>query len=125
MNKENLTIYISVKGDATPALSEADRNMLKSLGLEKLSELKAGDGYIGVIEEGMILHDISKSVSASEDSETSKEDRFELSALGYDIISGGVSHIIINQKEYSPEQDGVNIVIYDKELQMVADTQSF
>ena len=125
MNKENLVIYISVKGDASPALSEADRAMLKSLGLEKLSELEAGDGYIGVIEEGMILHDISKTVGASEAADTSGEDRFSLSALGYDIMSGGVSHIIINQKEYSPDQDGVNIVIYDKELQMVADTQSF
>ena len=67
--------------------------------------------YISVIDEG-------KTVVEEKDA--------HIVGLGYDIISGSdASYIIINQKDYSPDEKGANIVVYDKRLQLVVDTASF
>ncbi|MBO4862951.1 MAG: hypothetical protein J5517_01150 [Eubacterium sp.] len=55
-----------------------------------------------------------------------EEKNVHIVGLGYDIISGsGVSNIIINQKDYSPNEKGANIVVYDKRFQLVVDTAYF
>ena len=54
------------------------------------------------------------------------EKNIHLQGLGYDIISGnGLSKIIVNQRDYSPNEDGVNVVVFDTKLQMVVDTAVF
>ncbi len=136
-DKNDLVIYISVNGDASIALGEEDRAQLKKLGLDNLSQLEAGEGYIGIIDCGEVICDVSQS-KGNDDSTTRADGSMEISNLGYDIIScgnnyidpagisdNGLSEIIINQKDYSPNGYGINVVIYDKNIQMIADTECF
>ena len=98
-DRENTAIFISAK---------ADNN---------------NPPFAAVIDDGETI----KSDSPVADS-SGKDDRekVHIVGLGYDIISGnGLSQIIVNQKDYSPDEAGTNIVIYDKRLQMVVDTESF
>ena len=70
--------------------------------------------YAAVIDDGNIFDSDQNS------------DSIHIQGLGYDIISGdGVSQIIINQKDYSPDEDGINVVVYDKKLQMIVDTVTY
>ena len=70
--------------------------------------------YAAVIDDGNISDSDQNS------------DSIHIQGLGYDIISGdGVSQIIINQKDYSPDEDGINVVVYDKKLQMIVDTVTY
>lgn len=111
---------------AEGALSTAQRNAQKYADYYKGREnivvfvsVKANDSLppgASVIEaDGM-------KVSEPEGSEKS----IRIQDIGYDIISdNGLSQIIINQKDYSPNEDGINVVVYDKKLQMVVDTAVF
>ena len=111
---------------AEGALSTAQRNARKYVDYYKGREnivvfvsVKANDSLppgASVIEaDGM-------KVSEPEGSEKS----IRIQDIGYDIISdNGLSQIIINQKDYSPNEDGINVVVYDKKLQMVVDTAVF
>ena len=111
---------------AEGALSTAQRNAKKYADYYKGREnivvfvsVKANDSLppgASVIEaDGM-------KVSEPEGSEKS----IRIQDIGYDIISdNGLSQIIINQKDYSPNEDGINVVVYDKKLQMVVDTAVF
>ena len=61
-----------------------------------------------------------------DDGKVIADEKKHIQGLGYDIISGnGVSNIIINQKDYSPNEEGINVVVYDKRLQMVVDTANY
>ena len=111
---------------AEGALSTAQRNARKYVDYYKgrenivvLVSVKANDSLppgASVIEaDGM-------KVSEPEGSEKS----IRIQDIGYDIISdNGLSQIIINQMDYSPNEDGINVVVYDKKLQMVVDTAVF
>ncbi len=81
--------------------------------------VKANDN----LPAGVTIHEADQTIV----SEPEKgEKNIHLQGLGYDIISGnGLSKIIVNQKDYSPNEDGVNVVVFDTKLQMVVDTAVF
>ena len=81
--------------------------------------VKANDN----LPAGVTIHEADQTIV----SEPEKgEKNIHLQGLGYDIISGnGLSKIIVNQKDYSPNEEGVNVVVFDTKLQMVVDTAVF
>ncbi len=140
MDDENLMICISVNGDAVSkpdpvtgenviSLEEDTRKAVASLGLKNLADIDSNESYTGVIDGSQVLFDISG--NGAKDSDVREDGALEITGTEFDIVSKGASdetgfsHIILNQKNYSPEERGINIVIFDKKYKVVADTATF
>lgn len=119
-NESGCEIYISVKGEAADAMTEDVRDALAELGLSELAALESGDSYLAVAGDGVVA--IEKRDHG--------DSQIELSIGSYSISSGGTdsgnsSSIRINGTEYSQQGDGINIVVYDTELEEVLSQVTF
>ncbi len=120
LGDKDLDIYISVKNDAARSMTSNLRDKLAERKLDKLTKLAYQDSYIALISGGNIIF---------EESGRGK-DAVEMKTEKYYLMSGGArmgdnSSIMIDGKEYSPNEDGINIVVYDNITEMVIDTNSF
>lgn len=120
-NKDHISIYLTANGDAASALTPSVRASLKNeFGLEKFSELDSGSSYIGVYQGGSVIYEDSKK----------KGGKIQYKASGLSITSTSTpgkekASCIISGKEKSPDQPGINIVVYDDELATVVDEAVF
>ena len=118
--REGYRVYLSVKGDAASGLDEELRQAFRDLGLTELSQLEYGDSYLAVIDNGEVLSDVRDHGSTA----------LTESGNGYQIVSGGVdsgnrSSIKINGTEYSPNANGMNVVIHNRNTQLIAASLTF
>ena len=109
-----------MKGDAASGLDEELRQAFRDLGLTELSQLEYGDSYLAVIDNGEVLSDVRDHGSTA----------LTESGNGYQIVSGGVdsgnrSSIKINGTEYSPNANGMNVVIHNRNTQLIAASLTF
>lgn len=118
--REGYRVYLSVKGDAASGLDEELRQAFRDLGLTELSQLEYGDSYLAVIDNGEVLSEVRDHGSTA----------LTESGNGYQIVSGGVdsgnrSSIKINGTEYSPNANGMNVVIHNRNTQLIAASLTF
>ena len=133
LSKNDYTIFITVKDDAASSLSKRQKEGFTSMGLNELAELTLRDSYLAVIENGTIVTE--QVIKQEEDqSENGAEPLTYTGHLpdgtAYTLTSGGlymgnVSSCVIGGTEYSPDQRGLNIVVYDQKLQKVVDSTYF
>ncbi len=124
--KENYVIFITVKADATSALTDEQREGFANLGLSNLAELSDDEPYIAVIENGKIVYEKS---NVSDGKKLSYKGEMD-NGLLYSLVSGGTesgdtSSCKIEGSQYSREKNGLNIVVYDKERLTVVDRAVF
>ena len=110
--KPGYTIIISVKDDAASSFSDEARSAFSELGFNNLSGLQQRDSYIGILEDGIPCFEQR---NHGEKPIYYNETAFSVTSGGYD--SGNISSVLINGNEESLNKRGLNIVVYDKQLQ--------
>ena len=122
-------IIISVKDDATKRLSFNCKKYFVIRG-SRINNLKKRGSYIAIIHNNRIVfEEISNSSAIRIDNSASEQIRPLFSGSSLEVSSAGYSHgnhssIKINEKEYSQNQRGFNVVVLDSSLR-VKETASF
>ncbi|MDO4633596.1 MAG: hypothetical protein Q4B01_07040 [Eubacteriales bacterium] len=113
---ENYTVMFSLSGQADQVLSEEQRQALLSCGLT-LPEAGSSDHYYAVLDGGKLI--------AEESGKGKLRCDLEVDPLKVRVVSGKNSVIKVNDGEYARNTAGLNIVVYDKALQKIADSAVF
>ncbi|MBQ9009222.1 MAG: hypothetical protein IJ088_07840 [Clostridia bacterium] len=114
-DSNNITL-ITVKDDASSKLENHQRDALKNLHLNKLSELQYREPYIGIINGT----DSIEEIIPPDENDSPLTVKEAVGSIEFTCVSGGfetgnVSSVQINGQEYSRNERGLNIVIYNKE----------
>ncbi len=117
---EDIDIFITSQGEVSDVLTDIERASLSELGLSELSQLAEQDPYVAVISGGS---EEEKSDSIAGPLELTSE-KYAVTSIG-SKESGEKASVIIDGTEYSPEEDGIFIVIYDNITEMAVDTITF
>ena len=112
------SVYISVMDDAAGALTDAQREAFRELGLEKLSVLKRHERYLAVLREGELVVELS-SADQGESSLFWKDGDVEIRS------DEGLSSILIHGEETARNKKGLNIVVWDEENNRLIDSSYF
>lgn len=121
---------ITVNNEASKSLTKEQRDELAKMGLTKLSKIELRDSYIGIIKDGKVVKEEIKKYATIKDKETiTYTAKFE-NGVEYTLESGGYSHgkkasIIIDGKEYAKNERGLNIVVYNEDVDTVLDSVVF
>ncbi len=119
-SKKDKMIIISVRDDASKALTEKDRKAFAEMGLTKLSEIDYRDSYIGIIDGGEATTEI---VDHGKEPIVFEQNGITVKSSGRE--SGNTSSIKFKNIEYSANIRGLNIAIYDKDDNRFVDAQNF
>lgn len=105
-------ICISIKDDATRGLTDEEIEKLQSLGVKtRFAELYRGS-LVAVIDSGELIEQKDGIMNLSYEYKPYSNCEIKISSAGYEV--GNISSIIINGQEYSKNQRGLNVVVYDK-----------
>lgn len=117
------TVFISAKGKAVKGLTEEVKSNLKDLGLQTEFTGKGNDSYYAVISPEGVQEKIGGSKLYQEGSLRGGLSSYNISSGGQK--SGDISSVVIDKKEYSPNERGLNLVIYNHESNEVIDAVCF
>ena len=114
-SNKSKTIIISAKDEAVNGLNDNDKLGLKKIGLNKIDKLQIRGSYLAIINNNKVIaeeldnFDVVKitDIDLPYDKHLNK-----LTSAGY--LSGNYSNIIIDNKDYSMNQKGLNIVVIDE-----------
>lgn len=150
LNDERFTVFLTVKGDSSTGLNATLRQTMTELGLHHLAEINKNSAYIGILDRGKVITDITsendsdilivqgkilpnKSLSITNMYKRSPEEGrftfltenngFSLASAGSN--SGNFSYMNINGEEKSDSNNGINIVVYDNDEKKFLYTASF
>lgn len=123
-NKKDLTIFISAKGDIVEGLQDNDVAQLQSLGCKiSFDDSYRDNSYLAVIDEGNLVYEEADKGSISYKYELENGSKVKMSSE--EEFEEGDPIINIDDMEYAINGAGLNIVIYDKESNLVIDSVSF
>lgn len=116
------TAIITVKGNAVGYISEETKAILRDMGVSETMMVNKESGYLGIMDSGKIME--------QQEGYLLLEYKSMIGDVKVEAISGGrlfgnQSSTIIDGVEYSSDETGINIVVYDKELKRVADSVTF
>ena len=117
----NHSLLLSVRGDASDALSDQLREDLHALGLQE--ELTSGCSYYAMISGDQIIENYSPSEKISET--TALPDGAELLLISAGTSSGDTATIKLDGHHRSLNKRGINIVLYDHAESQLLDQVSF
>lgn len=117
------SVFISVKDEASASLNEEIVSLMRKLGLSFELTGQYHASYLAAVTEDGIYEEISS--GQLEHCGTIRDGvvRFELKSAGAEC--GNVSSIQIDGVEYSKNQRGLNIVVYDNLLKRTLDSVAF
>lgn len=123
INDPHYVIFITVKDEATSSFNEELWARLSDLGLKIDISTQYGCSYLAIISEDNVIEQMDYRKLTQ--SGTLRDGR-----TGYSVISsahdyGNISSVQINEKEYSVNSRGLNIVVYDPETNKVLDSVCF
>lgn len=121
MNRSGLSVYISVRDDAAASLTDAQRETFREIGLEKLADIGFRDSYIAIVRGRDVVFEQSEKYEP--DDTNVANNYIEYLDEGHNLASGWIADwndccIIIGDVQYSTEQRGINIVLYDDEKEL-------
>lgn len=121
LDKNGITIFVSTKGDAFAHLTEEYREGLNALGFH-LSSTKE-DAYYGVLDDGQV---IAEAGGAEEDEVAGKlNDGSVFTVISESADAVVDASIVINNEEQIQGGQGINIVVYDKDADLVLSSVYF
>lgn len=126
LNNSRYTVFIAVRDQACN-LSSAEQNQLKKLGLQEsiIGKEHYRFSYLTVISNGKVKKEQISDASGqllTYSSSLSNGTKYMINSKGNDGEGNlGYANIIIGGKEYSLNRRGINIVVYDNELESVID----
>ena len=123
------TALISVRGSAGRRLDKDNRKVLDSLGLKELAKMDDDTAYLGVLERGTVKYERAVYDAQSDGNAIGYTGRFP-KGIQYTINSGStgsgdISNILIDGEEYSWNNRGINIVVYDNDAETIVDDTYF
>lgn len=122
LNNPNYIVILSARDAFTNSLNKDILDKLKAIGVKSDIKDKHRWSYISVLNNNKAIYE--KVENAPLEYKTKINDiKIEIVSKGYSV--GNSSSIKINGKEYSKNKRGLNIVVYDKLLQEIADSISF
>ena len=138
LDRDRYTVFISTRGNAAAALSDEARALAAGLGLENLSTLPPNCSYAGIIDGGNVAYDTAakapgKQVGTSgvyDDGtlimrKTKMQPGASLKKTFSIASSDTKGTITINDKQRSPNGEGINFVVCNKLTNEVIDTSCF
>ena len=125
--KNELLIIISVKDTPGAHVKDKTVQLLKQLGIKNNIKNKHWHSYIAVIDKGTVLKDI---LSREQESLVVENLLIEEAGIVLNVYSSifireNRSIIMINDRDYSSDKRGLNIVIYDYKKRDVIDSVVF
>ena len=122
INQERYSVFISVKDEATKSLNDDLINSFKKLGFTFNLKEKYRYSYLAIKHMGKVTESLDKKILES-NGNINDNCTYSVISAGYDC--GNKSSIIINGHEYSKNKRGINIVIYDNDLNKIIDQVCF
>lgn len=124
--KDRYAVLISVKEDAGAALDRDTVEALQALGLEASLQWQEKSSYLAVVLRGEAATELAGYEQLTASGVLDPEGR----GISYQVTSGGarsgsVSSIQLNGREYSRNENGLNIVVYSMETGRVLDEAVF
>ncbi len=121
--KENAIIIISAKDTPGMSINNELNNLLGNLGLKSDLTKAHWCGYLAVISHGVVIEEkceYDKKVEYN-----AKIGKCDLHMVSAPLHQGNFSSIVINKTEYSINERGLNIVIFDTQKSFVTDSVNF
>lgn len=130
MGREDCAVLLSAKGECGAGLGEEAREELSGIGLKKLSALGLGEPYVAVIEGGKVILESSGGGDAADGENAGGDSIAEKGRLSggrkYRLRSGGeAAECVIGGEDFSLNENGINIVVYDCAADRLIDAASF
>ena len=123
-DRENISILIAAKDDMRNNLSQEDIDLIKKLGIQtQIENMKNRDAFAAVIDNGNVIYEEWSNAETDHEGVLSDGSTYQLSSSGW--LEHNNSTIIIDGTDYSCNQRGINIVIYDHESGLVVDSCTF
>lgn len=120
--KSKRVILMTVCYDGVGGVTDSDYQMFDRMEQSLIRNAKGGDSYIAVIDAGQLKYE---AVSDESISYTSEIDGSDLYIRSSGAVENPGASISIDGTEYAMGSSGLNIVVYDKNTQMVIDSVSF
>ncbi len=122
--KENCTVFIAVRDEASSKLSLNWQKGLWNLGLKEDLSKEFRSSYYAVIRNGRVLSEKMGQEALQENGTLNQgKDSYYILSSGYNAGPG--CEIQINGVEYAQNSRGINIVVYDNEHGRVVDSVCF
>lgn len=123
MEKDENTIFITVKNDASNCLTESNQSMLNLLGFDIDLKNKNQYSYYGVLDNGKIIVEDCSEEGGDVEGILNDNIRYTISSGGG--LSSNNASITINGTEYSQNGNGFNIVVYNKKNDQILSSVFF
>jgi len=120
LEDERYTAFIAVKDEASTGMTEEMWRQLHEAGLA--CEFGYRDSYYAMMDRGTVT-EVSDATELSLEGEFGSGHTFSIYSAGRDV--GDKASIVIDDVEYSLNKRGMNIVVFDNELDMVVDSVTF
>ena len=111
-DNQDYIICMSIKDDAVKGLTEDELVQLEKLGLNMRFVNRYRGSLVAVIDDGEIISQKDGTMALSCEYKPYENCEIKVESAGYN--AGNYSSVVINGKEYSKNQRGINIVVYDK-----------
>lgn len=121
-NKDKWTIFIAASDEYVSGLTSSDFRLFSRLGLQLLEKGEMRTAYVAILDGGKLVYETCSPEEINYSCELNGN-KIKLKSAGW--YDGSGSSIKINNKEYSPNNRGLNFVILDKETGVIIDCVSF
>lgn len=123
LSENDFLVVISGQGDAASGLTTENIAGLQALGLEASLQGHASWAYLAIIDAGQVMYENTSDGPIYHRYTTTEGLQLDMLSPGNESTSQ--SSIVLELKEYSRKQPGLNIVVYDKKLGKVIDSVNF
>lgn len=121
---DNITVFFSASDNMVDNLSQTDRQALRDFGLQTdFDAMVYSDAFLAVKENHDVLCEMSSNRRVFYEGTLSNGLAYSISSCGW--LIGSESKVVINGRNYSLGQRGLNIVVLDNESGKVLDSVTF
>ena len=113
---------ITVKGDAVKHMKHNTREILLSMDVSRNLLTKSEMSYIGILDQGKIIEEKEGFELLEYENMI---DGIKIKATSGGRLNGSQALTSINGEEVGSDSEGINIVVYDKDLKRVVDSVAF
>lgn len=119
-HKDDWAVMISVNDEYTSGLGEREYALFDKLGLTLIKEGIFADSYLAVLQRGEVEYEALSPRRLEYATTLNGDIPVGIVSAGY--YANSVSSIMIDGKEYSVNQPGLDIVVWDQETGLVLDS---
>lgn len=123
-SNKNLAVFFSLADTELAETDETEKKVLLDYGFKtNFNDTNYADSFLGVVDNGVVRYEC---ISNREQQYSYRiDDNFNVYMTSAGWECENISRIIINDKEYSMNRRGLNIVVFDKSTSIVLDSVCF